>query len=360
MQLRCGSCDQVVETPGGWNGGPFNCPACDCLIELTDAPAPVAAAPAAPGPAEPDHGPAPAPAPEPEPEPEPTKNCPFCGEAILKIARKCKHCKEDLSDVPDLDAVRERFRAKEQQLASQLAGDGLPSIPWTVGGRIRLMSVLLLGIAGLGLLAAVVGFSVEETSELFALGPLGAMVSIIVGLIALISLARDLMVPSAMSRTTPLRGAKAFIRAVCDKRYRYAYACLLDADKDGLVRKRPALLDMGVKSGGFEFSSYRGFRDYWKGLLHHRGCTATASRFKVVEATDRFAVVSATINLNRSSGLGFLLLGILGAMLMAKKETLSVSKLLREADGQWCVVNGELDSAEDRAMGVAMELSSGA
>jgi membrane protein YdbS with pleckstrin-like domain len=48
-------------------------------------------------------------APEPTPltgQPEPTRRCPFCGEVILAVARKCKHCGEFLDRAaPDASAA---------------------------------------------------------------------------------------------------------------------------------------------------------------------------------------------------------------------------------------------------------------
>jgi len=68
----------------------------------TPTPAPAAAAPASPTTAAatpaaaPPATPATPPGASPTAEPEPTKRCPFCGEVILAIARKCKHCGEFL------------------------------------------------------------------------------------------------------------------------------------------------------------------------------------------------------------------------------------------------------------------------
>ena len=66
--------------------GPVNCPACKRPLQpiVSDQPTPAAPKPE------------PAPATPVSAETEATKRCPFCGEAILAIAKKCKHCGEFL------------------------------------------------------------------------------------------------------------------------------------------------------------------------------------------------------------------------------------------------------------------------
>jgi len=54
---------------------------------------------------------------------EETKRCPFCGEEILAIAKKCKHCQSDLSKKEKLSYVEQK--AKRDMQAKTLA-------TWTV------------------------------------------------------------------------------------------------------------------------------------------------------------------------------------------------------------------------------------
>lgn len=74
MQVQCGSCLQLVETPPGLSGGGFACPRCGAMIGIDAASPPTAAAVASPAAA--------------------GRRCPYCGEAIQDDAVKCRHCGE--------------------------------------------------------------------------------------------------------------------------------------------------------------------------------------------------------------------------------------------------------------------------
>ena len=83
LNFSCPHCQQSLDIPEELLGQVVECPTCNGSIQLPE-PEPVAAP-------EPEPTPEPAPAPQPE-----TKDCPYCGEAILTHAKKCKHCGEIL------------------------------------------------------------------------------------------------------------------------------------------------------------------------------------------------------------------------------------------------------------------------
>jgi len=342
MRIQCPKCSQRMEVSETAAGQVVACPSCAQQMQV---PAELAAAPEAAG--SPAAGSAAAGG------AEPTKRCPFCGETVLKVARKCKHCQETIPEGVDADSVRARLAAKEKQ-ANELDGRGLPPISYVVGGKFRVVTLVLAGLFVLSLLCLPIAFMSNENSPFFVLGVLGGVGAVVLPIFALIFFINDLTVPSFQGRITPEKGLKAFLRGLCAKRYKFGYACVLEGDKDALVRLRPAVPKLGVVREEFDFSSSEGFKAYWKGLLHYKGTQATVSRIRLGTVQGNYAVVTAEIKLNRHSGTGFLLFGVLGAMLMGDKETLKVSKLLRRSGGQWWVVNGELDSAEDRALEAAL------
>lgn len=87
FKFNCPHCKQSLEAPEELLGQQINCPSCSGAIQL---PKPQPSAP-----------PPPAPVKKQTVTPPPkttgdTRPCPYCGEAILRSAQKCKHCGEFL------------------------------------------------------------------------------------------------------------------------------------------------------------------------------------------------------------------------------------------------------------------------
>jgi len=108
VRFRCALCGTTLERPESFAGEMMACPSCKERIEIPG-PAPTLERgpvlgevvqpppiPARTPVSQPYRPPAPRPAQEPVPATGESKACPFCGEAVLAIAKKCKHCGETI------------------------------------------------------------------------------------------------------------------------------------------------------------------------------------------------------------------------------------------------------------------------
>lgn len=91
LELTCPHCDQRVTVSDEFLGRSVDCPVCEFRIDLSDTDVSHGSGRGSPS--------APASVLRHVPVTSPgraTRSCPFCGEEILSVARKCKHCGEFL------------------------------------------------------------------------------------------------------------------------------------------------------------------------------------------------------------------------------------------------------------------------
>ena len=240
---------------------------------------------------------------------------------------------------------------------AQQAADKDRELPYAVRGWFQVPTIVAAALTLIFIVAAVIGFSLGDRSPLFFLGPVGMIFGIICGVVALILVVRDLLAIKYFGRRTPLKGAKAFLGGLSAKRYRFAYYCLLDADKDESLRLRPALPKFGVEAESFSFEQFEGFKTYWKNLLHKGGTRSHPQQPPGRPHGRRSCPGLSESQTDPAIDRRFLALGVIEASLFADRDTLAVKKLFRRVNGQWYAVNGEIDSGEDR-FGLASQATS--
>lgn len=114
ITVSCPHCNQTLTVPERLLGRLARCPKCRKAIQL---PSPQLRSQQSLEPGLPKHGG------EVGPDTEqpfssaigPTKACPFCGEQILSVAKKCKHCGEFLDDT---DRSQRKATASDRALAT--------------------------------------------------------------------------------------------------------------------------------------------------------------------------------------------------------------------------------------------------
>ncbi len=118
MNINCPNCNQSLEVEEEMNGMTVDCPSCDSpfVIELQIE----------------------------EPEIPQTKNCQFCGEEVLAIAKKCKHCGEFFEKSSNV-SEKSRSSASNSKGAEKTIWEGHTSHLYFLGDHI--LGVILWVIA---------------------------------------------------------------------------------------------------------------------------------------------------------------------------------------------------------------------
>jgi hypothetical protein len=107
ITVTCPTCGVLLAAPDNLAGGQVRCPQCQATITV---PGDAALAPAIPVQA---------------PSAAAFKTCPFCGEQVLEVAKKCKHCGETIDLL---------LRELEQTKKAAKGRPGTPMVFMNAGG----------------------------------------------------------------------------------------------------------------------------------------------------------------------------------------------------------------------------------
>ena len=116
MDITCPSCKEILEVSEDLLGEIVECPACNNSIEIPKPTIPQTPAKKIFKPFKKNIPPSPN-KPTASNEPAKTKPCPLCGEDILSVAIKCKHCGSDLKAEADKTKAHELKKKNEMSMA---------------------------------------------------------------------------------------------------------------------------------------------------------------------------------------------------------------------------------------------------
>lgn len=260
--------------------------------------------------------------------------------------------------MPDENAVPPALAARVDALRT----GAIPSAPPGPGAILPITWAMLVFSLVPALLGAGVELAATTRSNEGCLGA-GLAVGGFFFVIFLICLAVDLSTPSPKTRTTPERAVKAYYGALRRKQYGRAYACLSPLDRIPDQRPTLAIGSLDVKERTYSFKDQEDFGRYWRfqsGLStevfggYHKSIQARILKVEEI----RPGVAAADLRLDMSGYPTLAILGILCGvvpaliliLVMTKRESFEVRKLLVRKDGLWWIVNGEFTHEGDEAI----------
>ena len=161
MQVQCPSCAKLIDAADDRAGQVVACPGCGGQMQLPAAnvqtvldaqKAPVGTAE---GGAE-------------------TKACPYCGEAILKVAKKCKHCGSFLAVTGGGTRLPQGKLGLRDRLRRRASGDGRTSIVFGVIGLIPICTAPVFAA-----LAIIYGLGARKNEAERGSGTIGLVLGIV-------------------------------------------------------------------------------------------------------------------------------------------------------------------------------------
>lgn len=307
--------------------------------------------------------------------------CHACGMLVRVAAVQCRFCGAETPPGDSLAVLVERASAKLRSAAAQEAKGIYPhrEARWW-GRRIGIQTLLAALFAGPSLAALFLPHLYAPAGSIPSHGEI-RIYGFLVAIIAVPAfgrfLQRDLSPPCWAACTNPKAAVRAFFNAMLVKRWRYAYALLMSAERNMRQRRRPAIETLHAEPETVSFENVESFTTYWAPLAGSspdvtRHCSFRAWEVDRIDGENAIArgihradshrhvsdgwkgvLFVMTIACFRIPALFFVTVPlVLGVGVMAHlrsqgKAELELIKWLHRVGDHWYVVSGEIFTGED-------------
>ena len=279
--------------------------------------------------------------------------CLSCAENIPRLTLFCPFCGEKPAFKLTAAECDELLKKRLAQLDEHLANPATLEADATLRGgqyflSLKICAAIEAGSVLLILAGFVVGRDLSDALKVF--GTLGLVFTTI----PLLWIAYNNYISNHIQDCKdPVRVIKRFFSMALTSRANRAYLCVLPMGRNFGPVESVRFNDgsMPTVPGKFTVKDFAEFKAYWKSIarvsfLHNRGVRFVKA--KSILAQDDLAVVEATFEFT-SMNPAFLLLGVLIATMMQKKETKIVRKLLVKHNNLWYLAEGEFEGRLDTA-----------
>ena len=285
-----------------------------------------------------------------------TMNCPTCAEQIPVRSVLCPMCGEALSNLEQLDAPE--YAAALAQVRAGLAAhtadaNAMDEDARMKGGTFATKTLVLMAIMGLSVVMIVMDSG--KSGPLLVFGIMFAVIFIIPMIISLVNDSKASHIQDVMA---PAQALTNFLSAVKTGRTRKAFVALVPpARQAGKVDTIKFKADIPSHTGSYSIDDSSTFKTFWKSIFtgpSGQSRIVTVRNVRTLRQEGDVAVVQADLEVTNypmwawiTVFLGLLVVLIV-ILVIQKKETRKIRKVLIKQNGLWYLADGSLEGVLDR------------
>lgn len=217
----------------------------------------------------------------------------------------------------------------------------------------RTKAAIYIAIALVGALIACVFMPDSEARIIVAV--FSTIAVVVCGIAFLVSWTNDRAAAHIQDAKEPGKAVRRFLSAVRTRRSDSAYVALVPAARTQGAAATLSLGKVPVSDKPQQISDPGTFKEYWRNVFQgpsgqNRSVTVVRAK-KIKDLPAQVAVVEVKMRFSSYTSSMALFVGPLILMLLARKHTLTVRKLLVRRGGMWYFVSGELAGGLDQLAG---------